>query len=234
MGSPSERRKFIDWIAFYLYPDFYSHWGKYQKILSQRNVCLRLPEHRKSLDFWTNELCKLQPILFDYRTQALNVFLQCVETFKPQLLPDDEIGIELTSGYPNGTDFSLETLLQFHKDKQESDIRSARTLNGAHVANVKIHFNDQLAQNVVSRGQLKMLTTLLVIAQSYTSNEKAIFAFDDFTSEIDASNQTRLLSLIADLSLQVLITSTTQSILDETSINAEMFHVKHGKFEKQS
>ena len=44
-GSPAVRRSYLDWIAFYIYPDFLKQWKKYQHILRQRNICLKSPKH---------------------------------------------------------------------------------------------------------------------------------------------------------------------------------------------
>ena len=43
-GSPSDRRRYIDWIGFYLLPDYYPLWKQHQRILKQRNACLK---HKK-------------------------------------------------------------------------------------------------------------------------------------------------------------------------------------------
>ena len=37
-GSPTARRAFLDWIAFYRFADFNTAWRQYQRVLKQRNL----------------------------------------------------------------------------------------------------------------------------------------------------------------------------------------------------
>lgn len=71
VGSPSLRRAYIDWIAFYVFPEFHKVWQKYQRILKQRNLCLRVPKYLSALPVWTDELIKSQIRIQSYRERHL-------------------------------------------------------------------------------------------------------------------------------------------------------------------
>ena len=81
-GSPSIRRSYLDWIAFYVFPDFLLKWKKYQHILKQRNICLKSPKHLYSLDKWTEELVQIQPDLIKYRSDVIITSTNTQRNFK--------------------------------------------------------------------------------------------------------------------------------------------------------
>ena len=231
-GSPSLRRAYIDWIAFYLFPEFHKVWQNYQRILKQRNLCLRVPSYLSALPSWTDELIKSQIRIQDYRERSLLVLKPQLESLANLLIDDHELGIKLTTGFAQGMDLSEESQRAFYQEKRETEIKSARTLSGAHRADLQIMFNDQLAQHSASRGQLKLIAIAMLLAQSRsidTSDQlKGIIAIDDLAAELDGDNKQKLLSTLRGLGQQLLLTTTQSELLPLVSED-RMFHVKHGK-----
>jgi len=231
-GSPSIRRSYIDWIAFYLFPEFHSIWQNYQRILKQRNLCLRVPKFISSLPVWTEELIKAQLQIIDYRERSLDVLNPQLATFSEKLLEGHTVKLKLTTGFAQAMDLSVESQRQFYLERQETDVKSARTLAGAHRADLQVMFNDQVAQHSASRGQLKLIAIAMLLAQSRSidpeNNRQGIIAIDDLAAELDGDNKMRLLKTLRSLNQQLLLT-TTQSELIPLFENDQMFHVKHGK-----
>ena len=231
-GSPSIRRSYVDWIAFYLFPEFHSIWQNYQRILKQRNLCLRVPKFISALPVWTDELIKAQIQIISYRERSLEVLNPQLAIFADQLLEGHSIKLKLTSGFAQAMDLSVESQRAFYQERQETDIKSARTLSGAHRADLQVLFNDQIAQHSASRGQLKLIAIAMLLAQSRSidpdDNRKGIIAIDDLAAELDGDNKVRLLSTLRGLNQQLLLT-TTQSELIPLHDEDCMFHVKHGK-----
>lgn len=231
-GSPSLRRAYIDWIAFYLFPDFHKIWKNYQRILKQRNLCLRVPSYLSALPQWTDELIKSQMLIQDYRERALVVLMPQLSDLSEKLLGSHQLTIKLTSGFAQTmTDMSADAQREFYLERRDSDVKSARTLSGAHRADLQIFFNDNLAQISASRGQLKLIAIAMLLAQSRSidpeEKRKGIIAIDDLAAELDGDNKQRLLECLRELQQQLLLT-TTQSELIPLFDGDRMFHVKHG------
>ncbi|RVU83691.1 DNA replication and repair protein RecF [Leucothrix sargassi] len=231
-GSPSVRRSYIDWIAFYLFPEFHSIWQNYQRVLKQRNLCLRAPKYLSALPVWTDELIKSQLQIISYRERSLEVLNPQLASFCDQLLEGHSIQLKLTTGFAQAMDLSVESQKAFYLEKQESDIKSARTLSGAHRADLQVMFNDQIAQHCASRGQLKLIAIAMLLAQSRSidpeNNRKGIIAIDDLAAELDGDNKIRLLTTLRGLEQQLILTSTQAELIplyDED----HLFHVKQGK-----
>lgn len=231
-GAPSLRRAYIDWLAFYIFPDFYLKWKKYQHILKQRNICLKSPKHFYALEKWTSELVTNQPEIIEYRTKTVDLVKPILENITSILLPDLNIDIDLFSGFPNDVQIDFESLLKFYLSRSEIDIKFKRTVIGAHKADLKINLENKPASQSASRGQLKLIAISLLLARSQiivkTKSTKGILLIDDLSSELDVINQNKLLKFISDLKLQSIITSP--SILDYDLGYSKMFHVKHGVF----
>ena len=228
-GSPSLRRAYIDWVVFYLFPDFLDKWKEYRHILKQRNICLKQPKHRYALAKWTNELVTLQPVINNYRVKALKLIQPVLSSVSKNLLGEDEVSLTLTTGFPKDQSLDHDELLDFYIEKEFSDIKSQRTLSGIHAADIKIKIGSKPAKECASRGQLKLLVISLLLTQSAvinTSHEKGLLIIDDLAAELDQHNKEKLLKYLSTLNQQLVITSTNHINLGE--IPHKVFHVKHG------
>jgi len=232
-GSPSIRRAYMDWLAFYLFPDFHLKWKHYRHILKQRNLCLRDAKHRYALDKWTNELIKCQPKIHSYRKQIIELIIPIFKEVSSDLLSDIEVDIYYKNGFPEDVIMDIDGLSRFYNSKTDSDIFLKRTAFGIHRADMKILINDKLAIDNASRGQLKLLAISLLLSQSILIakkiNKKGVLLVDDLRAELDKTNSDRLVSYIKKMQLQTIITTTTN---DSDIADKNMFHVKHGVIKK--
>ncbi len=231
-GSPSYRRSFIDWITFYLYPDFHEQWKKYRHILKQRNLCLKEPKHKYALAKWTDELIQLQPSITDFRIKAINKLEKELAKVSKELLGDGNVELIFNNGFPADVKLDKDSLKQFYSEKEEFDLRLKRTSAGVHRADMKIILDGKPAIQAASRGQLKLLAITLLLAQSTAINndkeEKGIIIIDDLAAELDSGNKTKLISYLFMLKQQLVITTTKK--LETGDIPQKLFHVKHGVF----
>ncbi len=231
-GSPAVRRSFLDWIAFYIFPDFLSKWKKYQHILRQRNICLKSPKHAYSLEKWTIELVQLQPELIQYRQQVLQLLQPIVDEISKSLLKNIKIDLELKTGFPKDLELDTESLLSYYKDKQNYEMKVKRTTAGSHRADFNILMNSSPAVESASRGQLKLLAICLLLSQSNsiskTDTGEGILLIDDLAAELDSENREILLNYLSMINKQIIITSTNN--INISGITSKVFHVKHGVF----
>jgi len=231
-GGPSLRRSFIDWMAFYLFPDFQKKWKEYKHVLRQRNICLKYSKHRFSLQKWTEELVLYQPELIEFREKVLNIFRPLMITISKELLINVDLDISLKSGFPIGTNLDIDSLLCFYRSKENYDLKVQRTTAGVHVADFSLTVNKIPVAKEASKGQLKLYTTALLLAQSIaiqgSENRKSVILIDDLSSELDSENEENLLRHLLGLNQQIILTSISKDI--SSSIESRMFHVKHGEY----
>ena len=231
-GSPSLRRSFLDWIAFYVFPDFLAKWKQYQHILKQRNICLKSPKHLYGLDKWTEELVSIQPTLIEYRRNVIKLLQPIVDDIAAELLNGLNVNLELKTGFPKDLNLDYDSLINYYNEKKDYEVKVKRTTAGSHRADFSILINSTPAVESASRGQLKLLAICLLLAQSNsistTRSGKGVLLIDDLAAELDSSNKALLLSYLSKLNKQLIITSTHLIELDD--IDTKVFHVKHGKF----
>lgn len=231
-GSPTQRRSFIDWIAFYKYSAFHQNWKKYQHILKQRNLCLKDFKHRSSLDKWTEELIQLQPVINDYRKDAVTLLKKEWSKILKYLFTDIKFDILFKTGFPDSLEITTNNLSNYYKDRESYDIKIQRTSGGVHRADFKIMMGDRLATDCASRGQLKLLAISLLLAKnaviSSTDEKKGILLIDDLAAELDTNNKDILLKYLSSLNQQLFITMTKQYDIPNSDLDCKVFHVKHG------
>ena len=236
-GSPSLRRSYIDWIAFYLYPSFHGKWRKYRHILKQRNLCLKNKKHFYALNQWTEELAKLQPEIHSYRKDALLKISPVLSDISNKLLGTDKVELTLKAGFPSELNIEkdgYEKIITFYKSKEDYDLKVQRTVYGIHSADIKITLGDKPAKESASRGQLKLLAISMLLAQSRIINKEnnnSVLLIDDLAAELDSENKQKLLNYLSSLKQQLVITSTHK--IELKNIKSKMFHVKHGVFNEE-
>ncbi|WP_020393647.1 DNA replication/repair protein RecF [Thiolinea disciformis] len=232
-GSPVQRRALLDWLAFYAEPEFHRDWRAYQRILKQRNSCLRELSQRYALPYWTNELIQLQPKFNRYRQQALLALQESLKNLAVLLEPLGCVQLYLSTGFPSQVDnVDADTLEQFFKEKQDMELRHGVSLYGAHRGDLMIHLDEQAAARTASRGQLKILGIALLLAQSNAITQditkRGIIAIDDLASELDSLNQQRLYQVLSQSSQQLMITGTRPPPDHFLPNQTRLFHVEHG------
>ena len=233
-GSPSKRRSYIDWLAFYLFSNFHSLWKQYNHVLKQRNICLKNNKHRFALDKWTNQLVELQPEINKYRNKTIALINPLFKEISSHLFKNKDVNLIYKSGFPLDLKIDKASLKRFYQEKLDSDIAFKRTHNGIHRADIDIFLNSKPAINNASRGQLKLLTISLLLAQNliiYKQKKiKGLVLIDDLAAELDESNAKLLLQYIFSLNQQIIITTTHPLNIDKPE-KLNMFHVKHGEIE---
>lgn len=209
-GSPELRRSFLDQAITLTDSSYPAILRKYSAILEQRNALLQSSYvHRDSYDLWTSQLCevthtirekrqevivelneKINELLKSYFTQDHDPqdaspapALQCTLVYKPREMPT-------------------------HNDFQRQEQAARHTLFGAHLDDCSILISDKSSKHYASRGQQKLITLLLKLAQPATKNpDSCVFLLDDVISDLDADRLTRLFKLLTSYKTQIIITS---------------------------
>ena len=231
VGSPSERRRYLDWIGFYLVPEYHQLWKHHQRILKQRNAYLRLQKISDDFNYWTKELIIAQSQLHEKRLSIISLLGGEIDFFRKRLLPKNKISLMLSNGFSASDKFDNLNTLDFYQSKLTQELKMKRTLYGIHTSDMKIGLDSVPANISASRGQLKLIAISLLLAQSNAIKQRdklsGLIVVDDMTSELDEGNQQILLDTLSLVEQQIVLTAPVLSeVLARQS--AKMFHVKHG------
>ena len=227
-GGPKYRRAFIDWGCFHHYPEFVSLWNNLKRLFKQRNALLKQSSNYNQLLPWDKELIpiaeKISQIRADY---SQNIFPQIIETCR-NFLPEYQLHCQYYQGWEYGMNYSDILYKQFERDKFIN-----YTSLGPHKADIKLRIDNIPVEDLLSRGQLKLLMCALRLSQGEYFSEKTglscIYLIDDFTSELDQNKRNLLAKRLKSAKSQVFITAVNQEqithMIDE---NDKIFHIKSG------
>lgn len=233
-GDPQIRREFMDWGVFHVKHNFGALWSQCRRCRRQRNILLHQPSINKiELEVWSKEFSQCSELLDNLRQEWFADFkLIFIEVLKA-LLPEPIIA-SLTLTYYRG--WREQPLLECLHADRTTEQKLKYTRFGPHRADLLFKIEGYAAAAVLSRGQMKLLTAALKIAQSYylyqNTNKASLLLIDDLTAELDNESQMRLCKLLHTYKGQLFISCIDPSYLRELWADApssQMFHVKHGK-----
>lgn len=233
--GPKARRQFLDWGVFHVEHEFYPQWIRCQQLLKQRNSLLRdgrIPPLAlgQQLQAWTQQLDQAAGRLHQFREQYFETGLKPAILHQLQfLLPEMAIDVEYFRGWDK-----QQSLAEVLAGQQEAELKQGYTLSGPHRADVRLKLGNQLAFEVLSRGQLKLLVAALRLAQAEAllqqTGNKTVLLIDDLPAELDAMARARLSQSLLASACQVLMTAVDNSWTKEllAADQYHMFHVEHG------
>jgi len=225
--GPALRRKYLDWGIFYQSESFSPCWRQFERALKQRNAILRDKKPKKELDIWTIELIKYGTQLDQLRRDYVQKLLPFLTSIIAELITLPSLEIVYQPGWNESQNIS-----QLLTEKYADEYRTGYTQWGPHRADLHITINQIPVRYLLSRGQQKLLTCAMIVAQgnllNNCTNKALTYLVDDLPSELDAQSKTKLLSLLTKQETQVFITAIEHSPMTAS----KMFHVKHGHVEE--
>ncbi|MFV0575814.1 MAG: DNA replication/repair protein RecF [Vibrio sp.] len=230
--GPKNRRAFIDWGVFHTKPNFYEKWSRFKRLMKQRNALLKTATSYRELSYWDIELAELAEIIDQWRKEYVQQLKLVAERICGVFLPEFEVKIQYYRGWEKDTPYAEILEKNFERDQQ-----LGYTFSGPNKADLKIKVKATPVEDVLSRGQLKLMVCALRLAQGQhlteTTGKQCIYLIDDFASELDSQRRARLAEYLKQTQAQVFISSITAShIAEMQSENSRMFHVEHGKIEQ--
>jgi DNA replication and repair protein RecF len=225
------RRAQLDWGVFHVEHRFYPAWLRYQRALKQRNSLLRSGTiGRLESAVWDRELTESAMLLHNFRNDYLArwqpLWLERIQGF----LPEQELTLEYSAGWD--VQEPLAELLAANWDK---DQERGHTQLGPHRADLRVKRGTAPADEVLSRGQKKLVVCALKLSQVSLLQEQGkscVLLVDDLASELDAEARRRLIAYLAASNAQVFITCiephAVKAALDAAESGFKMFHVEHG------
>ncbi|EPF94593.1 DNA replication and repair protein RecF [Acinetobacter gyllenbergii] len=227
------RRQLLDWLMFHVEPEFYFAWQYYSRALKQRNSLLKTRRNLSLADLepWNKMLSDYGEILHSQRVGIVEQWNQFFHEDLQQLLPNLQIELEYSAGFHTEQGL-LQDLIQQH----QKDLDRRYTEYGPHRADLRLKTPFGNADDVLSRGQKKLLIMALKLSQIamlHASNKETVVLLDDLTAELDLAAQQRLIERLSQLGSQVFMTTLDHASvlkhLHDLSIPFQLFHVVHGQ-----
>ncbi len=241
-GGPKERRRFVELGMFHVKHDSSKQWREFNRVLKQRNACIRQNLDKATFDYWTGIFCQLSEEVAEVRSQYVSNLIAELPFWLELLLPSiaNKVTVQYLQGWPQ-----KKSLIDALNDNHEREQAFGYSIYGAHKFDVKFLIAKQPLESQLSRGQQKLFLLALTFAQAKliarVNRVKPILLIDDIGAELDKSSRQSLSNALSILDCQVVITAIEEGVLqpfidDFTVVNEErsnkakyhMFHVKHG------
>ncbi|MBC8659332.1 DNA replication/repair protein RecF [Vibrio parahaemolyticus] len=229
--GPKHRRAFIDWGVFHTEPAFYDAWGRFKRLNKQRNALLKTASSYRELSYWDQEMARLAENISQWRSLYIEQMKTVAETICQTFLPEFEIQLKYYRGWDKDTPYQEILEKNFERDQS-----LGYTFSGPNKADLRIKVNGTPVEDVLSRGQLKLMVCALRVAQGQhltaMTGKQCIYLIDDFASELDSQRRKRLADCLKETGAQVFVSSITENqIADMLDDNGKLFHVEHGRIE---
>jgi DNA replication and repair protein RecF len=235
-GPPSERRQFMDWGLFHVKQSYHGWLRDYLRLLKQRNAWLRTQQGNRypEPDPWGAAMVPLALELDRARSWYCQALAETLDDIVQRLGMQLDLKLRYERGW-HGEE-PPELLGNLLADTQPRDVKSGSTMVGPHRADFLVTTKGTPAIQHVSRGQGKVISSALNIAQAQllkaNTGRASVFLIDDLGAELDRTRSTRLFELLASLDCQILATALEPpgGLIDAMKTST-MFHVKHGAIE---
>src|SRR5688572_1971692 len=225
-GGPSERRRFLDWGVFHVEPGYLDAWKSYRRVLSQRNAALKRSATSAELRPWSVALAEAGVVVDDSRRRYLERLARFVSEFGRRLL-DRPLSLEYRRGW-----VAEQALNDVLAAGELGDRQNGSTEAGPHRAEIVLRLDERRVQDEASRGQQKLTAAALILAQVALEAAdrplRSVLVIDDPAAELDASSLERLLTVLGDLSVQLVFTALApEHLVAEPGF--PVFHVERGE-----
>ncbi len=235
------RRQLLDWLMFHVEPKFHGLWLRYQRALKQRNNLLKYHYGdqvlwQQNIQSWEHALAEYGELIHGLRNKVMQQWQPLFVQYCGLLLPDLVISLNYMAGFD-----VVQGLAEGLVQHRARDIERTTTQHGPHRADLRLKTPLGLADEVLSRGQKKLLIVALKLSQIHMLQDldkETVVLLDDFSAELDDHAQGRLLTTLASLNSQVFMTildgNAVKNMHDKLNFSAvAVFEVSNGQLQAQ-
>lgn len=245
-GGPGYRRDWIDTLLIQLEPIYAYILQQYERILKQRNACLKSNRERsyaeRSIDLvqlklWDERLAEMGSRVIRRRARVLE-----------RLTPIARVWHENISGKTENLDIVYASNINWTEDdpnhvkaaflakieqRSQAERQLGATIVGPHRDEIDLYINDNLARAYGSQGQQRTLVLALKLAElkliEQVVGEAPLLLLDDVLAELDPNRQNQLLNAIGSR-FQTIITTTHINSFDDLWLkDSQILTVEAGK-----
>jgi DNA replication and repair protein RecF len=242
-GSPSRRRKYIDYILKEVSAEYRLLLENYYKILRRRNEALRKNEVN------TKSFRLLSELFIEHSAKIIKNRINLVKLLDKLISPTyghlsqerEEIKIKyaLSFSFPEDKVNYItlnENLNRYLEDNRENELRRKSTLVGPHLDDINIYLQNQPARLFASQGQQRNIAVSLKISQVLVFKEilgfYPLLLLDEVLAEFDDTRKASLLEYINNAEYQSILTSVVNELLypyqERISVVSNGHQSRHG------
>jgi DNA replication and repair protein RecF len=230
-GSSEHRRRYLDFAASQIFPEYLHALRGYEKALRSRNYQLK----RDTMVNW-RQADAYAHIMEAYAQTLCTRRAELVAALQPhalQVLAHLSEGRELVQiSYTQG--FHGESLFEALLMQREQEERTRTTAAGPHRDDIGLHLNERDATSFASEGQQRSLSLAMKLAQARvlhtSSGQPPLLLLDDVFGELDPMRRRALLEGLP-LGSQKIITTTHLDWASECGSEQIVVQVDAGKLQ---
>ncbi len=203
---------------------------KHRNALLKQQAILSAPQNQ----YWESQFSELGESLSATRQEYVDTLTPIFKQYAQEFLPNFDVELSYYKGWEKDVGLS-ESLVK----KREYDGKIGHTSSGPHKADLRLKVNGVNAQELLSRGQLRMAVAALQMSQTKLFNKatqrKSIFLLDDVGAELDADKREQFIDGLLKMDTQVFVTAieSTQLAFIQKYNEKKMFHVEHGSVKEE-
>lgn len=242
-GTPKIRRRYLDMLISQHNREYLRALQRYQKSVLQRNHLLRSIKtgisQLSELTPWDQNIVTDGGYIVHTRSKIIKKLSDLCLNQHNLLSPfKEQLNLTyLTEAEEQASDQSAisNVLKQKLSDSLNSDVNKGFTSVGPHRDDFKLTINDVDAARFASRGQARIATLSLKLAEAqYLSDvrgENPLILLDDVFSELDPVRREMVLSLVSHYEQSLITTSDMDNIPKNSTSNMKMFKISEGRID---
>lgn len=224
-GGPNYRRQFVDWGVFHVEHTFLQSWRQMRRALEQRNAILKKRQTPPAV--WNEAFIKYSAVVDDARRAYVQHFSILFKHMLQQMLNITGVELQYQRGWSDDKDLAAAL-----SATAGLDLAYGYTNRGPHRADLAVLIDGRPVKAVLSRGQLKLFVSIMLLARAQMLKEvsSGVFLIDDLNAELDKTSCEVFIEAIDRLGCQVFITGIEEELLKSRlqGCAAQLFHVEQG------
>lgn len=225
--GPRYRRHFMDWGVFHVEQIFFPAWRRYRRALKQRNRALKARAPKTTIIAWDAELVHQGEIVDACRRAHVADLGARLPESAHRVLGGADVDLSYHPGWTGDDGFGAALAAGLARDQ-----KAGFTQFGPHRADLRMTLASGSVRDWVSRGQQKVLTAALLLAQARLIRDRRnvvpVLLVDDLVAELGEQYRNALGKEVQDLGLQSFLTFLDPALVPKSLKPAAMFHVEQG------
>lgn len=212
LGSPSNRRKFLDRMVFAQHPNHASIVSKYEKLQRERIKILEENGAGSWVEIVEKEMATLAMTITKHRLEIIDIINKDIEQIDP-VFPHAHLELESKMTELLEKEHPIDAILGEFKASREKDKITGRNHFGAQKADMKTIFKGKnIPASDCSTGEQKSLLISIILAQQISSKNKPILLLDEIFVHLDENRRKALGEFLVSNRAQTFVTSTEEDI----------------------
>lgn len=224
-GSPGGRRRFLDIFLSQLRSGYVAQLQRFNKVLGQRNDCLRLIQNRRFTEDvlcpWDEQYADLAVSISGMRRRMMEEFAPEFHNYARKISGREKLTIDYDEAL-SGMDES--SLIRRLEATRAGDIQRGSTSLGPHRDDLTFLIDGRSAALYASQGQQRTAVLALKLAElgylQRATGECPVLLLDDVFSELDEVRKEALVKVISG-EVQSFVTGTRDTDLDLMTVKEQ-------------